>query len=108
MHPLSSAQFVVTFALSITTTTLVSRFIYLVLRRWPLGIEKVAIANGASFVICWILFVVWCSTVAKIYWMAGHVAFAEDRPNGPEGAAQSRSESHHDAERQQRHQRADL
>jgi hypothetical protein len=76
MHPLSSAQFVVTFALSVTTTTLVSRFIYLVLRRWPIGIEKVAIANGASFAVCWILFVIWCSTGAKIYWMAGHVAFA--------------------------------
>ena len=76
MHPLSSAQFLVTFALSVTATTLVSRFIYLLLRTSRLQIEKVAVANGASFVLCWVLFVIWCSTSAKIYWMAGHVAFA--------------------------------
>src|ERR1051325_9362646 len=76
MHPLSSAQFLVTLALSITATTLVSRFIYLLLKRWPFGIERVAIANGASLVLCWILFDIWCSTATTIYWFAGHVAFA--------------------------------
>ena len=76
MHVLSATQFFVTLGLSVLTTTLVSRALFLILRNWHVGIQKVAIANCVSFVICYLLFVLWCSTPSRIYWLAGHVTFA--------------------------------
>lgn len=76
MHVLSAPQFLVTLTISIVTTALVSRVLFLLLRRWTVGIRKVAIVNCASFAICYLLLVIWCSTPAGIYWFAGHVAFA--------------------------------
>jgi hypothetical protein len=57
MHVLSATQFFVTLGLSVLTTTLVSRALFLILRNWHVGIQKVAIANSVSFVICYLLFV---------------------------------------------------
>jgi hypothetical protein len=76
MHVLSASQFLTTLVLSIITTALVSRVLLLMLGKWQVGIGKIAVVNGASFVISYILFVIWCSTPATIYWFAGHVAFA--------------------------------
>jgi hypothetical protein len=76
MHVLGATQFLVTLAISAASTFLVSRILFLLLRRQAMGIRKVAVVNGASFVICYVLLVIWCSTSAKIYWFAGHVAFA--------------------------------
>src|SRR5687767_7493752 len=76
MHALSATQFLVTLAISLPSTVLVSRFLYLLLRHQALGIRKVAIVNGASFTICYVLLVIWCSTPSQIYWFAGHVVFA--------------------------------
>ena len=76
MHTVDSTQFLVTLVISLASTTLVSRFLFLLLRRRAIGIRKVAIVNGASFAICYILLVIWCSTASKIYWFAGHVVFA--------------------------------
>jgi hypothetical protein len=76
MHNLVAAQFLATLALSIVTTFLVSRVLYLLLRSRKLGMRKVAIVHAASFVIAYALFVYWCSTPDKIYWTAGHIAFA--------------------------------
>lgn len=76
MHTVDSTQFVVTLAISLASTILVSRFLFLILRRRAIGIRKVAIADGASFAICYTLLVIWCSTATKIYWFAGHVVFA--------------------------------
>lgn len=76
MHALTATQFLTTLSLSIVTTLLVSRVILLSLRARSMGMRKVAIANCASFAISYALFVVWCSTPERIYWSAGHVAFA--------------------------------
>jgi len=76
MHVLSATDFLVTLAISLATTTLVSRVLYFLIRRRTLGIPKVAIVNCVSFVISYILIVMWCSTPDRIYWFAGHVAFA--------------------------------
>ena len=76
MHVLGATEFLVTLGISLASTVLVSRFLYLLLRRQALGIGKVAIVNGASFAICYALLVIWCSTPSKIYWFAGHVVFA--------------------------------
>ena len=76
MHVLGATDFLVTLAISLATTLLVSRVLFFMMRRQAIGIRKVAIVNGASFVICYILLVIWCSTVGKIYWFAGHVVFA--------------------------------
>jgi hypothetical protein len=76
MHVLGATQFLVTLAICVASTFLVSRVLFLLLRQQAMGIHKVAVVNGASFVICYVLLVIWCSTSAKIYWFAGHVAFA--------------------------------
>ena len=76
MHVLGATDFLVTLAISLATTLLVSRVLFFMMRRQSIGIRKVALVNGASFAICYILLVIWCSTVGKIYWFAGHVVFA--------------------------------
>ena len=76
MHNLVATQFLATLALSIVTTFLVSRVLFLLLRSRNLGMRKVAIVHSASFIISYALFVLWCSTPARIYWFAGHIAFA--------------------------------
>lgn len=76
MHVLGATEFLVTLAISMATTFLVSRMLFFLLRRKAIGIRKVGIVNGASFAISYMLIVIWCSTAGKIYWFAGHVAFA--------------------------------
>jgi hypothetical protein len=76
MHVLGATEFLVTLAISLATTFLVSRALFLMMRRQAIGIRKVAIVNIASFAVSYILIVIWCSTAGKIYWFAGHVAFA--------------------------------
>ena len=76
MHVLGATDFLVSLAISVASTFLVSRVLFLLMRARVMGIRKVAVVNGTSFVICYILLVIWCSTSAKIYWFAGHVAFA--------------------------------
>ena len=75
MHNVDLTRFLVTFALSILATTLVSRTLLLLLRDARLGIRRVAIANCASAVLCWLMFDLWCSTPERFYWFAGHVTF---------------------------------
>lgn len=76
MHVLGATEFLVTLAISLATTFLISRVLFFMMRRQAIGIRKVAIVNGISFAISYILIVIWCSTAGKIYWFAGHVAFA--------------------------------
>ena len=76
MHTLGATQFLVTLGISLAITFLVSRLLFFLLRRRAIGIGKVAIANCASFVICYVLLVFLCSTPTQTYWFAGHVAFA--------------------------------
>jgi len=76
MHVLGATEFLVTLAISLATTFLISRVLFFMMRRQAIGIRKVAIVNGVSFAISYILIVIWCSTAGKIYWFAGHVAFA--------------------------------
>ena len=75
MHVLGAPQFLVTLAISVAATVLVSRVLFFLVGRQS-DIRKVAIVHCASFVICYILLVIWCSTASKIYWFAGHVVFA--------------------------------
>src|SRR5262245_51646143 len=76
MHVVDTMQFFVTLAISILSTTLISRILLLLLRDREFGFEKLATVHGTSLALCWILFVLWCSSPGHIYWLAGHVAFA--------------------------------
>ena len=76
MHIVDTTQFFVTLAVSILSTTLVSRILLLLLRNREFGFEKLATVHGTSLALCWTLFVLWCSSPGHIYWLAGHVAFA--------------------------------
>ena len=76
MHIVDTTQFFVTLAISILSTTLVSRILLLLLRNREFGFEKLATVHGTSLALCWTLFVLWCSSPGHIYWLAGHVAFA--------------------------------
>ena len=76
MHIVDTTPFFVTLAVSILSTTLVSRILLLLLRNREFGFEKLATVHGTSLALCWTLFVLWCSSPGHIYWLAGHVAFA--------------------------------
>ena len=76
MHIVDTTQFFVTLAISIFSTTLVSRILLLLLKNREFGFEKLATVHGTSLALCWTLFVLWCSSPGHIYWLAGHVAFA--------------------------------
>ena len=76
MHIVDTTQFFVTLAVSVLSTTLVSRILLLLLRDWEFGFKKLATVHGTSLALCWTLFVLWCSSPGNIYWLAGHVAFA--------------------------------
>jgi hypothetical protein len=76
MHVVDTTQFFVTLAISVLSTTLISRILLLLMRNREFGFEKLATVHGTSLALCWVLFVLWCSSPGHIYWLAGHVAFA--------------------------------
>ena len=73
MH--ASMDFWVTLVVSIASTGLISRILFLILARWDGGFNKPLTIHCTTLGICWVLFVIWCSTAGRIYWSAGHVAF---------------------------------
>ena len=76
MHVVDTTQFFVTLAISVLSTTLISRILLQLMRNREFGFEKLATVHGTSLSLCWVLFVLWCSSPGHIYWLAGHVAFA--------------------------------
>lgn len=75
MHTVETMGFLVTFALCITLTTLMSRIGMMLVRRRGFTFGRLTAVHAISLTISWVLFVIWCSTQDKIYWFAGHVAF---------------------------------
>lgn len=76
MHPLASGAFFTTLFVSVALTTLISRILLMAIGRRGFSLDRLPAVHGASLAISWAFFVLWCSTPEKIYWFAGHVAFA--------------------------------
>ena len=68
-------DFLVTLAIAITTTGLVSRLLFQVLSAWNGDLKPFAI-HVWSFILCGLLFVLWCSVPdAPLNWFAAHKVF---------------------------------